>query len=59
MGDRKGDGNDMKNKQFCGLCGFETEHDEDGCVYHQRVKYDSDGVPYLKYDEFNQDGEEW
>jgi len=49
----------MVKKEHCNLCGFETEHDEDGCVYHQRVKYDSEGIPYNKYDEFNQDGEEW
>ena len=29
------------------------------CPYHQRVGYDSEGVPYFMYDEFNQDGEEW
>jgi len=46
------------SKEYCNQCGFQTEHDEDGCVYHQRVKTDSEGVQYLKYDEFNQDGEE-
>jgi len=29
------------------------------CPYHQRVGYDSEGVPYMMWDEFNQDGEEW
>ena len=47
----------MKDK-WCNLCGYETKQDEDGCVWHQRVKTDADGVKYLKYDEFNQDGEE-
>lgn len=28
------------------------------CPYHQRVMQSEDG-PYLLYDEFNQDGEEW
>ena len=45
-------------KEFCHKCGWETPHDEDGCVYHQVLKTDSEGVQYLKYDEFNQDGEE-
>lgn len=45
-----------KKKEWCNQCGFETEHDEDGCVWHQRVLTDSDGVQYLKYDEFDQDG---
>jgi|GEM_PF-4475024 len=44
---------------YCNLCGYETKQDEDGCVYHQRVKVDSEGISYLKYEEFNQDGEEW
>jgi len=49
----------MKEKKYCNLCGWETPQDEDGCIYHQKVKHDSDGVPYLKYDEFNQNGEAW
>ena len=49
----------FEEKRYCNLCGYETRQDEDGCVYHQRVKTDSEGVQYLKYDEFNQDGEEW
>lgn len=49
----------MTVKEYCNKCGWETEHDEDGCVYHQVVKYDSEGVPYFRYEEFNQDGEEW
>jgi len=48
-----------ESKQYCNMCGFETKHDEHGCVYHQKVLHDSEGVPYLRYDEFNQDGEEW
>ena len=44
-------------KKFCNLCGYETEQDEDGCKWHQKVMQSEDG-PYLKYDEFNQDGEE-
>ena len=47
----------MKDK-WCNMCGYETKQDEVGCVWHQRVKTDADGVRYLKYDEFNQDGEE-
>jgi len=47
----------LKNKKYCNACGFDTPQDDDGCVYHQKVKYDSEGVPYFKYDEFNQDGE--
>ena len=39
--------------KWCNLCGYETKQDEDGCVWHQRVKTDADGVQYLKYDEFN------
>lgn len=46
----------VETKSYCDLCGWNTPHDLDGCVYHQRVKHDSDGVPYLKYDEFDQDG---
>jgi RNA polymerase subunit RPABC4/transcription elongation factor Spt4 len=46
-------------KAYCNICGYETNQDEDGCVYHQRVKTTEDGEVYFKYDEFNQDGEEW
>jgi len=46
-----------KKKAYCNQCGFVTEQDEDGCVWHQRVKTDSDGATYLKYDEFDQNGE--
>ena len=48
-----------KNRQYCNSCGYETEHDDVGCVYHQRVLTDSDGATYFFYEEFNQDGEEW
>ena len=41
------------------MCGFETKHDKDGCVWHQKVMQSEDGETYLRYDEFNQDGEEW
>lgn len=47
------------NKEYCNRCGFETRHDDNGCVYHQQTLHDSEGIPYQKYDEFNQDGEEW
>lgn len=48
------------SKQYCNLCECITEHDKDNeCPYHQKVLTDSDGVRYLKYDEFNQDGDEW
>lgn len=47
---------ELKEKRYCNLCGYETKQDEDGCVYHQRVKVDSEGISYLKYDEFDQDG---
>jgi hypothetical protein len=43
-------------KRYCNLCGYETNQDEDGCVYHQVVKTDSEGVRYLKYEEFDQNG---
>jgi len=46
-------------KKYCNQCEFETEHDEHGCVYHQKTLYDSEGVPYMRFEEFNQDGEEW
>lgn len=46
-------------KEYCNMCGYETKHDDNGCVYHQSVLTDSEGVSYLRYEEFNQDGEEW
>ena len=49
----------MKEKKYCGICDRVTSQDEDGCIYHQRIKYDSEEGLYLKYDEFNQDGEAW
>ena len=45
-----------RTHKYCNICGYETKQDEDGCVYHQQVKTDSEGVRYLKYDEFDQDG---
>ena len=45
--------------RFCNMCGYETKHDEDGCVYHQKTLTTDDGERYQRYDEFNQDGEEW
>lgn len=47
-----------EKKSYCNLCGFETKHDQNGCVYHQKTLIDSEGVAYQRYDEFNQDGEE-
>jgi len=44
-----------EKKAYCNICGFETRQDKDGCVYHQRVLEGEEG-PYLKYDEFDQDG---
>jgi hypothetical protein len=46
-------------KAYCNMCGYETNHDDDGCVYHQKTLVTSDGESYQRYDEFNQDGEEW
>lgn len=52
--------NMTKVKQYCGLCGFETAREQgEDCPYHQKTLYDSDGAPYRKYEEFNDDGEEW
>ena len=48
----------MKTKAYCNMCNYETIHDDDGCINHQKVLYGEEG-PYLRYDEFNQDGEEW
>ncbi len=43
----------------CQMYILKTKLDDGECPYHQKVKYDSEGVPYFRYDEFNQDGEEW
>lgn len=54
-------GNDP-NYQWVNCCQMYVKKSEiiDGeCPYHQKVMYDSEGVPSLRYDEFNQDGEEW
>lgn len=45
--------------EMCGICGHYTKHDEHGCVWHQKTLTTDDGETYLRYDEFNQDGEEW
>ena len=39
------------------MCGYETKHDQDGCVWHQQTLTDSEGINYLRYDEFDQNGE--
>lgn len=49
----------MTERSWCNACNCETEHDKDGCVYHQRITYSEDGEVSFRYDEFNQDGEEW
>jgi hypothetical protein len=47
-----------KVKEYCNMCGYETYRNEgENCPYHQEVLTDSEGVSYLKYDEFDQDGE--
>ena len=50
-----------KWKSYCNMCGFDTWRDKEGdnCPYHQEVLTDSEGVRYLKYEEFDQDGEAW
>lgn len=49
-----------KVKGYCNICGYDTLRNEgEDCPYHQQVLQDSEGVSYLAYDEFNQDGEEW
>ena len=49
-----------KVKGYCNMCGFDTWRNKgEDCPYHQQVLTDSEGVSYLKYEEFNQDGEEW
>tara|TARA_B100000029_G_scaffold508679_1_gene596163 strand:+ start:1542 stop:1712 length:171 start_codon:yes stop_codon:yes gene_type:complete len=49
---------------YCNMCGFETarkvyDNEPESCPYHQQVSYSEDGEMTLRYDEFNQDGEEW
>ena len=43
--------------QYCNICGHVTKRDKKGddCPYHQEVLYGEEGA-YLKYDEFDQDG---
>jgi len=47
----------MTYKAYCNRCGFDTNRDKEGddCPYHQEVLYGEEGA-YLKYDEFDQDG---
>ena len=50
----------MTNKEYnahCGRCGYDTKHDDNGCVWHQMTLTTYDGESYQRYDEFNQDGE--
>jgi hypothetical protein len=48
-----------EHTEMCGQCGHYTKHDEHGCVWHQMTLTTDDGETYQRYDEFNQDGEEW
>ena len=48
-----------EHTEMCGQCGHYTKHDEHGCVWHQKTLTTVDGETYQRYDEFNQDGEEW
>jgi len=41
----------------CNMCGYDTKHDENGCAWHQQVLTDSEGIQYLRYEEFDQNGE--
>ena len=41
---------------YCNICQMYVKPDEDGCPYHQKVLQSEEG-PYLKYDEFDQNGE--
>ena len=43
---------------YCNMCQAYTKSDQDGCVWHQKVLDGGEEGPYLRYDEFNQDGEE-
>ena len=40
----------------CQMYIAKTKLDHGECPYHQEVLTDSEGVRYLKYDEFDQDG---
>ncbi len=40
----------------CQMYVLKSRLDEGECPYHQVVKHDSEGIPYLRYDEFDQDG---
>ncbi len=48
-----------EHTEMCGKCGHYTKHDGNGCVWHQMTLTTIDGETYQRYDEFNQDGEEW
>ena len=41
---------------YCNMCQSYTKSDQDGCVYHQKVLDGGEEGPYLRYDEFDQDG---
>jgi len=45
-----------KSTGYCNMCQGFTARDGDGCVYHQKTLYSEEGA-YLRYDEFDQDGE--
>ncbi len=49
---------------YCNMCGFNTarkmiEGEPEACPYHQEISYSDDGELNVKWEEFNQDGEEW
>ena len=49
-----------KEKSYCNMCKCNTMRDKgESCPYHQEVTYSEDGEINFKFDEFNQDGEEW
>ena len=63
MNEIKQDENTMQNV-YCNRCGFETarkvyDGETETCPYHQEISYSDDGEVSFRYDEFNQDGEEW
>ena len=54
------DMSEKTEKSYCNICGCNTLRNKgEDYPYHQEVLRDSEGVSYLKYEEFNQDGEEW
>jgi|TARA_R110000824_G_scaffold304901_1_gene492682 hypothetical protein len=48
-------------KIYCGICDCMTmrtnKEEEDKCPYHQEVMHDEDGGAFLRYEEFDQNGE--